>query len=666
MNMLGLSSKRRPDQITASEDHNYISEFAVIILFLILSFVFLFESPLHPWINGESGTDSSVFRTIAMMMKHGNMPYRDTFDHKGPLMYIICYLGLTISESSGIWAIEFLNLFITFLLLYKTAKIWTHNKWQAIICVLAGSTILFEYFEGGNLVEEYSMPYISAALFIFSDYMINNRYSKMRLTICGFCLGCVIMLRVNMAVVWVVFCITIFFQTIIRKEFDKVALFIIWFTIGVAISVLPILLWLVANNSLSNFWKAYIKFNFLYSSAEGGRASFPSRWNAFFTFTNTFIFTLSLTSSLFLFVKKKNNMYALLTANLLCSVFMMTISGQTYPHYGMILVPLFVAAIASLFSYLNIDKNVGGVASVLTMGFLICYLIAGKWESELQKTASIYGDKGNRHISDQTMQISEKIQEWTSEDEKISVYGNYDVLYIESQRSHATQYSYQFPIGTIDSGIMNDYWKQMQDEKPAVFVVTKGKCRDVQKYVEENDYCLVWSSGAVLDDSNLIYWKSDSLKKEGILLDLCNNPCVELSHAELSENQHEGTAGVICHGSLRRDYAVGMALVDYLLNEDYIGLKYTIEDVSDVEILSFYGKKTKDHGHPSVYIYDDDGNMVRKCTDNYRDIDDSWKRYYISLKGLKGKCTIVFNGGYTDDTGSEDSEYVFSDIRLYK
>ena len=61
-------------------------------LFLGLSFVFLFNSPLHPWIRGESTTDSSVFRTVAMMMRYGYMPYRDSFDHKGPLLYIIEFL----------------------------------------------------------------------------------------------------------------------------------------------------------------------------------------------------------------------------------------------------------------------------------------------------------------------------------------------------------------------------------------------------------------------------------------------------------------------------------------------------------------------------------------------------------------------------------------------
>ena len=92
------------------------------ILFLGLSFVFLFNSPLHPWIRGESTTDSSVFRTIAMMMRYGYMPYRDSFDHKGPLLYIIEFVGDSLGGTSGIWVIELIAIFATLV----PALFWTN------------------------------------------------------------------------------------------------------------------------------------------------------------------------------------------------------------------------------------------------------------------------------------------------------------------------------------------------------------------------------------------------------------------------------------------------------------------------------------------------------------------------------------------------------------
>lgn len=49
--------------------------------------------------------DSSVFRYVAYVMKKGGIPYRDTFDHKGPVLYLINYLGLLINLN-GVWIVE--------------------------------------------------------------------------------------------------------------------------------------------------------------------------------------------------------------------------------------------------------------------------------------------------------------------------------------------------------------------------------------------------------------------------------------------------------------------------------------------------------------------------------------------------------------------------------
>ena len=48
------------------------------------SYVFYPKAPL---------LDSSVFRYIGTIMHDGCVPYRDSFDHKGPLIFLINYLG---------------------------------------------------------------------------------------------------------------------------------------------------------------------------------------------------------------------------------------------------------------------------------------------------------------------------------------------------------------------------------------------------------------------------------------------------------------------------------------------------------------------------------------------------------------------------------------------
>ena len=63
-------------------------------------------------------------------MKEGKIPYLDMFDHKGPILYWIEYLGLLIPGKNyfGIWIIEAINMIITVALMCKLGGTITQRK----------------------------------------------------------------------------------------------------------------------------------------------------------------------------------------------------------------------------------------------------------------------------------------------------------------------------------------------------------------------------------------------------------------------------------------------------------------------------------------------------------------------------------------------------------
>ena len=191
-----------------------------LISSLILSMIFMFNSPLHPWKGGASATDSSVFKTVAFMMEKGYMPYRDTFDHKGPVIYLLNYLGNKISDYRGIWVIEAFFLIVLIFAMYKIARL-SCSIISSAITVLLALSILFTYFEGGNLTEEYAMPCIAIALFIFMDYLLNDKISNLRIMSAGIGCGIVLMLRPNMIAVWAVFCLFIFVDLLKERNYKQ-------------------------------------------------------------------------------------------------------------------------------------------------------------------------------------------------------------------------------------------------------------------------------------------------------------------------------------------------------------------------------------------------------------------------------------------------------------
>ena len=138
-----------------------------------------------------------------------------------------------------------------------------------------------------------------------------------------------------------------------------------------------------------------------------------------------------------------------------------------------------------------------------------------------------------------------------------------------------------------------------------------------------------------------------------------------LEQARIVKGQYENRLGIECSGTLRRVVGSKTPVADYLMNSQYVGGKITVDEIDDYRYLVFYGKKNAYHGQPGVYIYDENDEMVAELTANWYDIDDSWHAYLMDISEMKGKCTIIFNGGYIDESGNADSSYTFSNMILY-
>lgn len=91
------------------------------------------------------------------------------------------------------------------------------------------------------------------------------------------------------------------------------------------------------------------------------------------------------------------------------------------------------------------------------------------------------------------------------------MYGNWNIIYVLSNRVHATRYSYQFPIGQVMPEIMDEYMKDLQEELPKILVIMSGKFDDnIHGFLDKNNYQLLYPSN-VEDpynaDSALLYFR---------------------------------------------------------------------------------------------------------------------------------------------------------------
>lgn len=464
------------------------------VVIAVLSFFFSIQSHFNLFMNARyAGVDSSVFRTVAMYMRDGYMPYRDIFDHKGPLLYLYNRLGMLISDWKGMWVIEWLSLWITFWLIYKIARLIC-GRLLSLVTLLTVGAALFPYFDGGNYSEEYALPYIAASLFLFADYFLKGRVGRLRLVVCGFCFGAVCLLRANMIAVWLVFCVAVLLKEIREKRYDKLVGFALWFAVGAAVVTVPIVIWLAANGAFGDFIENYLLFNGAYVS-DADRASKINQYRAFSYFANNTFVLFSGCGMCYFCAKKRDIFHVSYLLSFFTSLLMICISGQQYPHYGMVLIPLMSYPTAILLGEKGRQAAENRVF-VLVAAYLLAVAVLPQWISGLDHAAECYWHRGNYVRGDEIGVIADWIRENTGEDDRITVYGNDNIFYVLSDRLSASKYSYQLPIGEVDPDILDEYYAQLRKNHPKVIVVrTDELTEEMEDFIAQFAYEKVHGSG---------------------------------------------------------------------------------------------------------------------------------------------------------------------------
>ena len=280
----------------------------MLIYFGLFAFIFLvtLNGGLSPF-NNYPGTDSSIFIYIAQLMQDGMVPYVDVFDHKGLLLYFINYWGLSIGGYKGIWFLEILFLFLSIVFSYMTIKNLTQNSLLSFFATICSYSILFIYYDGGNLTEQYALPFLSLSLFFilkFFSYSYKT-FKHYQVILIGFSFAAVFMLRPNMVALWILFIPAIIILLISKKQYPILMSYLMFFGIGMLIIFIPSIYYLITKSALYEFFDQYFTFNFMYTSIKSD-SDIKNKISSILSFAKTPLFILSaVTYYLMLFVNEK-------------------------------------------------------------------------------------------------------------------------------------------------------------------------------------------------------------------------------------------------------------------------------------------------------------------------------------------------------------------------
>lgn len=263
----------------------------IFLYCLTISLIFLLictkSSPLYPL---NDWVDSNIYFTMGKGMMNGAIPYRDLFEVKGPLLYLIHGLAYLISNTTflGVYIFE-VNAFSIFLYYcHKTILLFMNIKYSIISLPLIAAIILnTKAFSHGDSAEEFCLPFIAISLFHLMNYFRNvypNPMNNGLLLINGCIAGCILWIKFTVLGFWLGWIFAISIQPLLSRQYFGVLKSWTVFLGGMFLATLPWLVYFGMNNSIIVWLETYLYITPVYYSAKASFLEMLGRMTTQFVF----------------------------------------------------------------------------------------------------------------------------------------------------------------------------------------------------------------------------------------------------------------------------------------------------------------------------------------------------------------------------------------------
>ena len=410
--------------------------------------------------------DSSVFLYIGQQMKAGKVPYLDLFDHKGPVLYFIEYLGVLIAEKNftGVWILEVLNILATVALMLKLGQTAGGKRSSVFLSILVAlGACGWKVWQGGNFTEEYALPWITLAAVIFTGFFQSGRYRRHEIFLLGAGFSIVFLLRANMISAWAAWMPIVLIILIRERRYRDILDCLLYFLGGAAFVVIPVLLVAGLNGFLGALWRDYILFNLTYTETA---LSASEHLQLLLTFCRV-LWPGTAAIVLTLLLRPRNRLLWLNAFFFAVSLFSVSMSGRGYYHYAIVLLPAFILPLTVLFDItgglMNGKEPRADLARPGVIVLTSLLILAG---------AFLYrGFSSGEQLQDP---VALYIREHSEKNDDILVLGNSCWYYLEADRKTENRYFYQLPPAEICGIIYNDFIREL-GAKPSKLVLLPGQ-----------------------------------------------------------------------------------------------------------------------------------------------------------------------------------------------
>lgn len=241
----------------------------IFIFFTAFAFAILYictaSSPRYatnPW------NDANAFLTVGKAMANGLTVYKDIFEQKGPLLYLIHALACFISDTSftGVYVMQSLSLCVTAFAAYKLASLYVGTGWSVASAVLTCFvTVNSSCYYYGDSAEEFCLPFLMISIYYFCRYFKNTEQDLPKRSVfflVGFFAGCVAMIKFTVIGFWFAWAAYISLYTLFaKKDFKKAVINALVFLGGMGAAIAPWIVYFAVKGGLRDFIYTYFILN---------------------------------------------------------------------------------------------------------------------------------------------------------------------------------------------------------------------------------------------------------------------------------------------------------------------------------------------------------------------------------------------------------------------
>jgi 4-amino-4-deoxy-L-arabinose transferase-like glycosyltransferase len=425
--------------------------------------------------------DSGVFLYVGWRFLNGEIPYRDVWDHKPPLIYFVDALGLSLTPDSlwGVWILRFIFIFFTLFITYKLL-----DREFGLFSALAGTFVfssgLLTILEKGNVTEEYALVFQALCFWLFVGAWKRDFPLRTSFWI-GLAGGLAFNFKQTTIGIWITYGLFLLVIRMMQGRAplrDLISLFAGWL-----IPSLVFILYFASQGAFADYWEQAFLYNFIYiGKHEGIRRLIPVFIKGFAYLRNGWVLYLAilgwLAGALYAWIKRRTvqkirPLILIALVNLPMEVILITLSGRSILHYYLTPLPVMAILAGVLVHVAPRLVSTGQNGAKWVSGMVLLLVLFGQYGQIQYYPEYVRGLSDNDYAP-----VIDYVAQNTQEQDKVLLIGAESVVNFLARREAPTRYVYQYPLALLGRRPMfEEYFNQILVEKPTLIIDTRGRTR---------------------------------------------------------------------------------------------------------------------------------------------------------------------------------------------